>query len=622
MPAASVDHTPDACLRCSSMSSSAPAPGRMVARSACTDTAGPNRSRAWSTRCGPRSSSVPPPCSGVPPCQLDLSGRNRSMLDVNRCTVPSSPSSISRRTVRKSLSQRRFWYGTTTRPARSACSTISPAAAAVRPNGLSTTACSPASRARCATSAWVPDGVVIVTASTPSAARSPRPSTHSTPGASSAPAPPLGRAVTTATSSTPGADASSGRWKIRPPPPYPTSAQRTASSVRRASVSPDHPAGSRSPCRGARAGGTGLSVAAITMGHRDGSPHRARRPRAQFAERRHLISARCDGRLHRSVRFGQVLPGVRHHLRRGPATLRRVAVRVRPAVPRADGQAGRRLHRGPLAGRVDRPEVDLPQPAVDGRHHHRDLRLPPAAASRGSATRTAPSAASRSPADAAADRRPGAGDAGGHAVPDPRAGRARAEGRVRGPVRRAAVQGLRPGPHRRRRPPAQRPAEAEEAGEALHRGGRRPPRHPAHREAAAHRLDRDRAEARRRRGDPRVRRPRRGRPGSGAPLLGAARLPERPPARHRRARAAVVLLQLPVRGLPGVHRSRHAQGGRPRARRARRRAVARAGRHPALGGRHHQRVLRAAAAGTRGAGRLLRRHPVGPAARDAPARRC
>ena len=30
-------------------------------------------------------------------------------------------------------------------------------------------------------------------------------------------------------------------------------------------------------------------------------------------------------------------------------------------------------------GGLDRPEVDQPQPALDGRHHHRGLRLPPPA---------------------------------------------------------------------------------------------------------------------------------------------------------------------------------------------------------------------------------------------------
>ena len=77
--------------------------------------------------------------------------------------------------------------------------------------------------------------------------------------------------------------------------------------------------------------------------------------------------------------FGQVVAGVRHDLRRGPAPLRRVAVVVRPPVPRPDGQARRRLHRGPVAGHLHRPEVGLAQPAVDGRHHHRGLRLPAAA---------------------------------------------------------------------------------------------------------------------------------------------------------------------------------------------------------------------------------------------------
>src|ERR1700728_3636152 len=44
----------------------------------------------------------------------------------------------------------------------------------------------------------------------------------------------------------------------------------------------------------------------------------------------------------------------------------------------ADGQARRGLHRGALAGDLDRSEDDLAQPALDGRHGHRDLRLPEA----------------------------------------------------------------------------------------------------------------------------------------------------------------------------------------------------------------------------------------------------
>ena len=193
--------------------------------------------------------------------------------------------------------------------------------------------------------------------------------------------------------------------------------------------------------------------------------------------------------------FRQVVAGVRHHLRRGPAAVRRVAVLLCPAVPRPDGQAGRRLHRGPVAGGVDRPEVDVAQPAVDGRHHHRDLRLP-AAAVRADRPPALPDLRRTDlQADPAADRRPGAGDARGHPVPGAGAGDPGAQGRVRRPVRRPAGQGLLAGPDRRGGPPADRAAEAEEAGEALHRGGRRPAGQPADRQAADHRLGGDRPAA-------------------------------------------------------------------------------------------------------------------------------
>ena len=46
---------------------------------------------------------------------------------------------------------------------------------------------------------------------------------------------------------------------------------------------------------------------------------------------------------------GKSLPGLRHDLRRGAAPLRRVALGLRPPVPGPDGEAGRRLHRGPVA---------------------------------------------------------------------------------------------------------------------------------------------------------------------------------------------------------------------------------------------------------------------------------
>jgi excinuclease ABC subunit A len=76
------------------------------------------------------------------------------------------------------------------------------------------------------------------------------------------------------------------------------------------------------------------------------------------------------------VGFGQILAGLRHHLRRGPAPLRRIAVGLRAPVSRTAGQARRRLHRGPVAGHRHRAEIGQPQSALERRHHHRDLRLP------------------------------------------------------------------------------------------------------------------------------------------------------------------------------------------------------------------------------------------------------
>ena len=112
------------------------------------------------------------------------------------------------------------------------------------------------------------------------------------------------------------------------------------------------------------------------------------------------VSSTCPAtphRLHRPVRLGQVQPGLRHDLRRGPAPLRRVAVGVRPAVPRPDGQARRRLHRGAVA-----------RPSRSTRSRPTATRAPRSAPSPRSTTtcacsspapaaRTARSAASRSP---------------------------------------------------------------------------------------------------------------------------------------------------------------------------------------------------------------------------------
>ena len=120
------------------------------------------------------------------------------------------------------------------------------------------------------------------------------------------------------------------------------------------------------------------------------------RPRAQPQEHRRGDPARQAGGHHRPVRLGQVQPGLRHHLRRGPAPLRGVPLRLRPPVPGPDGEARRGLHRRPVPGHLHRPEG-----------HLATTRAPPwapsprstttcACSSPASATRTARSAAGRS----------------------------------------------------------------------------------------------------------------------------------------------------------------------------------------------------------------------------------
>ncbi len=139
---------------------------------------------------------------------------------------------------------------------------------------------------------------------------------------------------------------------------------------------------------------------------------------------------------------GQVEPRLRHHLRRGPAPLRRVPLGLRPPVPRPDGQARRRLHRGALAGGLDRPEVHVAQPAFDGRHHHRGLRLPPPALR---PDRPPPLPDLRRPdraPDAPADRRQGARPRGRSPFPGAGPGHPRPQGGVRRAVPAAPDAGV------------------------------------------------------------------------------------------------------------------------------------------------------------------------------------
>ena len=145
---------------------------------------------------------------------------------------------------------------------------------------------------------------------------------------------------------------------------------------------------------------------------------------------------------HRPVGLGQVVARLRHDLCRGPAPLCREPVGVRSPVPRADAEARRRFDRGPVARHLDRAEDDVAQSALDGRHGHRDLRLPaPAvrACRRALLARHRP--ADREP-DRVADGRSREGDARRHAPLPDGADRARPQGRVPQGAAGAAAEGI------------------------------------------------------------------------------------------------------------------------------------------------------------------------------------
>ncbi len=171
-------------------------------------------------------------------------------------------------------------------------------------------------------------------------------------------------------------------------------------------------------------------------------------------------------------------------------------------------------------GQMDKPDVDVieglspaisidqksasPQPPLDGRHDHRDLRLP-APAVRPHRRPALPRARQRARApDPAADRRPRPAAPRGHPVPGPGAGRAGPQGRVRDAARGPLGAGLRAGQGRRRGRRHRRVPEATgEAGplRAAHdRGRRRPPRDARGHRPPPHRLPGDGAQAGRRRG--------------------------------------------------------------------------------------------------------------------------
>ena len=182
----------------------------------------------------------------------------------------------------------------------------------------------------------------------------------------------------------------------------------------------------------------------------------ARRPRSQPQEYRRRSPARSAGRHHRPVGFREVVAGLRHHLCRRTAALCRVAVGVRPPVPRADGEARRRPDRRAVARDFDRAEDHRLQPALDRRHRHRDLRLPAAALRQHRRAALLQLRPRDLVAVARADSRPGDALSPRRAHQRARARRPRPQGRVQEGAAGAPAARLHQGAHRRPVPLARR----------------------------------------------------------------------------------------------------------------------------------------------------------------------
>ena len=253
----------------------------------------------------------------------------------------------------------------------------------------------------------------------------------------------------------------------------------------------------------------------------------------------------------------------------GPAPLRRVALGLRPAVPRADGEAGRRPDRRPVAGDLDRAEDHRLQPPIDGRDGHRDLRLP-SPALRQHRRAALPELRPRDHV-AVARAHHGHGDAlpARRAHQRARAGRARPQGRVQARAGGPARPRLHPRAHRRRvRRARRRRDQARPPPQPHHRRPRRSADRQGRDRAAAVGFDRPRPQARRRhRRDQHAR-------GRGSAVLAADGLPD---LRHQHPRdvAARVFVQLATRRLPELPGARRGLRLRSRAHRARRHPVAR-----------------------------------------------
>ncbi len=287
-------------------------------------------------------------------------------------------------------------------------------------------------------------------------------------------------------------------------------------------------------------------------------PH-SRRTTAQPEERRSRHPHRRDDGRHRTERLGQIQPGVRHAVRRGPAPLRRNLQRLRAPVPRSHGSARGGPCRRRAAGDRDRSDQPGAQLALDRRHDDRAERSPEAAVrARGRVVR---------PPDRQAR-------ASRHAADDS----CRAEGthRDRGSARGDHVPGRAAGQHERRGAVAMvvggrlhacagrtRGRDADRAAQAARRGGRPIPL-AGHRDRARHGSDRARAEARQRARERLCARRRRQR-GAVVALFDRAALPRQRLALQRPA-AGAVLIQLGLWRVRDVSRLRSRDRRRLRTR--------------------------------------------------------
>ena len=150
-------------------------------------------------------------------------------------------------------------------------------------------------------------------------------------------------------------------------------------------------------------------------------------------------------RVHGPVRVGQVLARFDTIYAEGQHCSTSVAVGLRPPVLGLMEEAGRRLHRGAVAGHLDRPGSQPPEPPLHRRHDHRGSTTTCGCCTPASASPTARCAALHLPPDPRPDRRPDPGAAVGHPLPAAGAVVQGRKGEYEALLRSFSSQGFRPG---------------------------------------------------------------------------------------------------------------------------------------------------------------------------------